>query len=104
MWQTGDPYEFACNGCDVACDGCSFEEPSLVPTCAAELDHTYSAGGTVTLEQLTVEAGYWRATESSTDILECFHSDACLGGVTGTADYCREGYEGPCERFCSCKP
>ena len=97
MWQTGDPYEAACDGCEAFCDGCSFEDPLLVPICTEELDHTVSAGGTVTLDQLKIEAGYWRATESSADILACFHADACLGGVTGSAGYCREGYEGPCE-------
>ena len=97
MWQTDDAYEAACNGCHVSCDGCSFEEPRLVPTCTDELDHTSSGGGTVTLEQLAIDPGYWRATASSEDVLACYHADACLGGVTGTAGYCREGYEGPCE-------
>lgn len=63
------------------------------------MDHSNSSGGTVTLETLSIEPGYWRATASSTEIVPCYHADACLGGVTGTAGYCLEGYEGPCEWF-----
>ena len=97
VWQTGDPFDAACNGCSSVCDGCSFEEPSIVPTCTEEMEHTSSAGGTTTLETLSIEPGYWRATASSLDVLACFHADACLGGATGTSGYCLEGYEGPCK-------
>jgi len=73
----------------------------VVPTCKEQLDHTSSAGGTVTLETVSINPGYWRATKTSEDVIACFHADACLGGVTGAAGYCLEGYEGPCELvFC----
>ena len=71
----------------------------MVPSCAEALDHTSSAGGTVTLEMLSIDPGYWRVTEYSEDVLACYNADACLGGVTGTDGYCLEGYEGPCECF-----
>ena len=61
------------------------------------MDHSSSPGGTVTLNEISIEPGYWRATASSTDIVACYHAEACLGGVSGTDDYCLEGYEGPCE-------
>ena len=48
------------------------------------------------MEELQINPGYWRATNSSEDVLACYHADACLGGVTGTPGYCREGHEGPC--------
>lgn len=51
----------------------------------------------MTLDKLFIEPGYWRATAFSTDILQCYNADACRGGVTGSAGYCLEGYEGPCE-------
>ena len=70
-----------------------------MPICKEELDNTVSAGGTVTLQELSIEPGCWRATESSENVLACFHAAACLGGVTGTAGYCLEGYEGPCECY-----
>eukprot|EP00903_Cladosiphon_okamuranus_P013951 g12975.t1 len=95
---TGDPYEVACDGCQKACDGCSFEEPPLVPMCRDAMEHAFSDGGTGTLEMLSIERGYWRAIPSSEDVLACYNSDACLGGTTGTSDYCLEGYEGP---YCS---
>lgn len=79
----------ACSDCDVA-DGAD------VPTCTNVLDNTKSTGNTIVLETLVIESGYWRATPSSRDILACHNPDACLGGETGAADYCAEGYEGPC--------
>lgn len=95
--QPGDPFEAVCDGCQVDCDGCYFEDPEQVPTCTSELEHSTSPGGNVTLETLSIEPGYWRATASSEGVFECYNPDACLGGVTGVAGYCREGYEGPCE-------
>ncbi|CAN0186742.1 unnamed protein product, partial [Hapterophycus canaliculatus] len=49
-----------------------------------------------TLETLSIDKGFWRATPSSRDILPCHNPDACLGGQTGAADFCAAGYEGPC--------
>ncbi len=69
----------------------------MVPMCSDVLEHTNSSGGSVTLEELWIEPGFWRATQTSTDILACYHADACLGGVTESAGYCLKGYEGPCE-------
>lgn len=51
--------------------------------CTAAMEHAFSAGGTDTLAMLSIERGYWRATPSSEEVLACFNSDACLGGVTG---------------------
>eukprot|EP00752_Nemacystus_decipiens_P009937 g8861.t1 len=94
-FTSGDPYETVCDGCQTTCNGCSFDEPPLVPACSEVLENAISPGGVVTLEMLEIEPGYWRATESSEDILACYNKDACLGGVTGATGYCLEGYEGP---------
>ncbi|CAN0122023.1 unnamed protein product [Ectocarpus sp. 6 AP-2014] len=94
-------FEAVCDGCRVACDGCSFDEPPAVPTCSDVMDHGTSTGGNVTLETLSIDPGYWRATSSSKEILPCYNADACLGGVTGTAGYCLESYEGPYCSICS---
>lgn len=59
--------------------------------------NTRSEGGPATLEMISIDKGYWRATNSSRDVLACYNADACLGGLTGTAEYCLEGYEGPCK-------
>ncbi|CAM9262049.1 unnamed protein product, partial [Hapterophycus canaliculatus] len=97
----GDPYEVVCSGCPTDCDECLFDEPNLVPTCTAVLEHSSSGGGSTTLATLSISPGYWRATTSSEDILPCYHADACLGGVTGSAGYCLEGYQGPYCSVCS---
>lgn len=46
---------------------------------------------------LTIDPEYWRATNTSVNVLGCYHGDACLGGLTGSSSYCLAGYEGPCE-------
>ena len=95
--KSGDFYDAACHGCgpDSICYGCV--DPPLVPTCTNVIPNTESNGGPVPLEMLSVDKGYWRATNSSTEVLACYNADACVGGLTGTPDYCLEGYEGPCE-------
>ena len=80
------------------CDECVFAEPLLAPICSEAIAHSISSGGKTTLEALSIEPGYWRATNSSETILACYHADACLGGETGASDYCLEGYEGPCRK------
>ena len=99
--QTADEnyrYGVVCDGCDIECEGCTIEDDYTIPVCSALLEHTTSESGTATLERLVVDPGYWRATNTSRDILECFNKNACRGGVTGNKTYCSTGYEGPCER------
>ncbi|CAN0107425.1 unnamed protein product, partial [Hapterophycus canaliculatus] len=50
-----------------------------------------------TLETLVIEPGFFRSSTASTDIRECFHEEACVGGVV-PSEYCATGYTGPCER------
>lgn len=93
--QMGTLFETVCKGCDIQCSGCSFEGKE--PICLGELRHSTSAGGNTTLESLLIERGYWRATNTSMEILACYNAKACLGGLTGGKGYCSKGYKGPCE-------
>ena len=96
LLQIGDRFASVCSGCDV-CDTCTMELPKQIPTCLEAIEHSSSPGGNlVTLETLSIEAGYWRATNHSTAVLPCYNTDACVGGMTGSPDYCNEGYTGPC--------
>ncbi|CBN75058.1 conserved unknown protein [Ectocarpus siliculosus] len=52
------------------------------------------------LETLPLAEGYWRSTETSTNIRECFNDDACIGSevsqrISSPNDYCDTGYMGP---------
>ncbi|CBN75178.1 polymorphic Outer membrane protein G/I family [Ectocarpus siliculosus] len=98
---SADLFEAVCNGCQTTCVGCAFADPLLVPTCTDLLEHSTSSDGRDTLETLSIQAGYWRATTSGTEVLACYHADSGLGGVTGTSGYCLEGYEGPYCAVCS---
>lgn len=90
-----------CDGCHETYENCIFEEPVSVPKCISMSDvgieHASGSGGVATIEQLKIDQGYWRATPTSTQIFECYNSDACNGGETGREDYCGEGYNGACK-------
>lgn len=100
--KPGSPFEAVCDGCETQCLNCSFDEPFLEPTCTAVLEHANSSGGNTTIETLSVEPGYWRATAVSPFVFDCYNPDACVGGLTGSTSYCLGGYEGPCECDATC--
>lgn len=97
--KSGDIFETVCNGCGETCHDCRFDGQQAAPICIsleeAEVEHGTSHGGFTTVEELFIEPGYWRATNLSTNILECYNSVACPGGITSGS--CEPGYEGPCE-------
>ncbi|CAM9682270.1 unnamed protein product [Pylaiella littoralis] len=55
------------------------------------------------LETLPLVEGYWRASDTSTTIRECFNDNACVGSslsgisfaLSSADDYCARGYMGP---------
>lgn len=96
--QSGDRYHFTFSRCS-PCAGCTVENLWKVPiSFSAVLEHsTRPSGHLATLETLSIDPGYWRATNKSTKILKCYNEDACTGGLTGSSGYCLEGYTGPCE-------
>lgn len=99
--QSGNPYEAVCDGCPTPCVGCHFEDPTLEPMCLEVMPHATSTGGPTTVETVSIDPGFWRATDSSTEVLACYNPDACLGGMTGTSGFCLESYSGPCGWLCS---
>lgn len=52
-----------------------------------------------TLASLPIRPGYWRSTLTSRVVHRCLNSEACIGNtrVSGSDDYCKDGYKGPCE-------
>lgn len=97
--QSADAYDVVCNGCDTSCHECVFDESAVVPMCTQVMQNADSSGGASTLQTISINRGFWRATPDSEVVLACYNSEACLGGVTGVSEYCREGYEGPCEQW-----
>ena len=100
-WQDAletERYNRVCGGCRPECRNCIVGHGNLDATCSIALEHTTATGPVSTLETLSVDKGYWRATNTSSDILACFNKAACLGGQTGSATFCDDGYMGPCER------
>lgn len=91
-------YEAVCDGCLewADCDTCDVENGNSKPDCFEVLEHTSAVLGT-TLETLVIESGYYRSTNNTTEIYVCYNEKACLGGQSGSSDYCAIGYMGPCE-------
>ncbi|CAN0423513.1 unnamed protein product, partial [Ascophyllum nodosum] len=77
------------------------EDQDHTPVCTEVFDHADRQSGTATLETLVLEPGYWRATNTSRQVLACFNDHACLGGLTSHPGYCSPGYEGPYCAVCS---
>ena len=96
--QSNNFFGVMCKGCGEKCDGCYFERSSETPVCAETMENSYSPGGLTTLDLVSINPGYWRATAFSEEVLACYNADACLGGLTGAPDFCLDGYEGPCKR------
>ncbi|CAM9502513.1 unnamed protein product [Laminaria digitata] len=50
----------------------------------------------LTLETIDLLPGFYRISNTSVKVLECYQDKACTGGrVAG--HYCAEGYKGPCK-------
>lgn len=70
----------------------------VVPTCEVVLKHTTAAEEPgLTLKTVNIEAGYWRTTTESGDILACYNPDSCMAGLTGADSFGASGFKGPCE-------
>lgn len=90
-----DLFDIACAACETRCTACRLEGD--LPICTEQLENTISGGGDVTLETLSLQSGYWRATNTSRVVLPCYHPGACAGGISGLSSSCAKGYGGPCE-------
>lgn len=101
LLKSGDLFSTVCDGCPDPCKDCTYDSPESVPRCItleeAGVENANSSGGVVTVEDLVIEEGYWRATATSTSVLECYNAAACLGGLG--SGKCADGYEGPCKCF-----
>ena len=75
-------------------------DDTTVPVCAVVpegVDTTTGISG-MTLETLDLMSGFFRTSNKSREVLECYREEACMGGST-VGRYCAEGYGGPCEEF-----
>ena len=94
---------------DTACYACSTVEDQIpdgvqiarndtfgTPSCIELPAGTIGLSSGTTVASLTLEAGYYRTSNESTVILECYRHEACIGG-NKHGDYCAAGYGGPCE-------
>ena len=70
-----------------------------VPVCVVVPEGVNTTGNSgMTLERLDLISGFFRTSNKSREVLECYREEACRGGSTA-GSYCAEGYAGPCEEF-----
>ena len=79
------------NPVENTCILCPYGQYSLIPNATAcqECPKNIICNGGY---NLSLEQGFWRANNLSTDIYPCLISGVCLGGFESN---CREGYSGP---------
>ena len=68
------------------------------PVCAEPPPGTTASASGTSVMTLSLEKGYYRTSNSSHVVLQCFQESACLGGDDADA-YCAPGYTGPCENI-----
>lgn len=98
--QAVSRFEAVCQGCSAAAsdlpDGVHINNQSGTPSCKELPEGTVALSSGTTVESLTLLEGYYRTSNQSSAVLECYRSEACVGG-DDPGNYCAEGYEGACE-------
>ena len=94
-------FDTVCQGCSDAAnntvpDGVEISNERETPSCQAIPSGTVATSIATTVESLTLEKGFYRTSKESDVVMECYRSEACLGG-SDPDEYCAEGYEGACE-------
>ncbi|CAM9183884.1 unnamed protein product, partial [Ectocarpus sp. 12 AP-2014] len=94
-----------CSRCASECDSelesaAEVVDADTLPTCKRAPEGSRTTRRGATLATLEVLPGFYRSSETSTDIRECFHKKACDGG-SAVGTYCSEGYIGPYCAVCA---
>ena len=72
---------------------------TTVPVCDVVPEGVNITGNPgMTLETLNLMSGFYRTSNQSREVLECYREEDCIGGSTA-GRYCAKGYAGPCEGF-----
>ena len=66
--------------------------------CAEAPPGTMAPSSGTTVETLILEKGYYRSSNQSHNVWECYQTDACAGGVS-IEGICAVGYAGPCKIY-----
>eukprot|EP00903_Cladosiphon_okamuranus_P015456 g14274.t1 len=92
-------FNVVCSRCTESCasadSGINVLQDSFEPTCQLNptgIKNSEEMGAT--LQTLELESGYYRTSNVSRSILECYREEACTGG-SDPNEYCAAGYQGP---------
>ena len=98
--QNVSRFETVCRGCSTVPnqipEGVWVTNEHETPTCTELPKGIVRVSSGTTVASLTLEEGYFRTSNDSSVILECYRSEACKGG-DDPGKYCANGYEGACE-------
>lgn len=92
-------FNVVCAHCSTGCGNTPTSvdiDNATEPVCTELPQGVQPSSSSVTLAEFNLMAGYYRVSNDSRNVLECYQADACEGGVDAT-NYCAAGYEGPCE-------
>lgn len=92
-------FDEVCSKCSTGLDGIANSEEVRIsgsPVCAKPPTGAKAPSRGTTVATLTLEPGYFRTSNESNDVRECYNENACRGG-SDPDEYCTSGYTGPCE-------
>ena len=99
-YQNVSRFQTVCRGCTTVpnqiLDGVWVTNEHETPTCTELPKGTVSLSSGTTVVSLTLQKGYFRTSNETSVIFECYRSEACEGG-DDPGKYCANGYEGACE-------
>ena len=82
--------------CDVSAGNASVNPRDTIPSCEELPTGVRHVSEGATPENFHLEKGYYRTSNKSIYVRECYREGSCKGG-DDASNYCARGYEGPCE-------
>lgn len=93
-------FDTVCEGCSTTAnevpEGVNIRQEGGSPVCEQLPPGTIGRASGTTVAGLTLHKGYYRTSNKSAVVLECYRQAACAGG-DDPSKYCAAGYEGACE-------
>lgn len=92
-------FELVCAQC---LDGCQSVlttvdfKSDMIHVCDAIPEGVQASSPRITIETFDLKEGYYRVNAESSEVLECFQENSCVGGMDAN-NYCATGYKGPCK-------
>eukprot|EP00904_Undaria_pinnatifida_P012520 jgi/Undpi1/8399/HiC_scaffold_25.g10867.m1 len=97
-------FDEVCARCSTGSGGILYREEVEIdglPVCEEVPSGATASSKGTTVETLSLEEGYYRTSNTSHAVLECYQKSACLGGIAVGDSSCASGYKGPYCAVCA---